>query len=640
MNEKWLESVFSDTTENFVSNPYPKKGETVRISIRFLRNDEVRHVFLRARVYGMEKLFELSADKNEDSSLVYYSGEIKITDPYFNYHFYLVTDKEIFYYSQYQITDYIPGEEHDFVLLADYDAPAWVKDSVFYQIFPDRFCNGKPELNVKTGEYSYQGFSTIEEEWAVPAREFSGGHNLDFHNGDLYGIIQKLDYLQDLGVTAIYLNPIFLSPSTHKYDALDYFHIDPHLGGDEAFAKLIEELHKRGMKIVLDISINHTSSSAKWFNKGAEFFPADEGAYNDKNSPYREFYFFNDDGSYQAWFGVQTMPQLNYTSQKLRDLIYRANDSVLKKWMLVPYGIDGWRFDVADCLARNEKADVHNEVLCEIRKELKSVKRDAYLLAEEWADCSVDLKGNRWDATMNYFGAGRALREFAGAKDLYAERNDILGSLDAPLTAPQLASRIKQFLAIVPGTIQLQQLNLLDSHDVMRLHLESPVTDDALRAAVILQFTLPGTPSVYYGDEIFLDGSTKNREDSGCRYPFDWDWEKNKKSVETRDFYKKLINLRRTEKALCDGSFDVVYANGLVIATARFTRNEVIFTVASREKSGVTVTLPLERFGIPAVPLTHDLLGNAVSVKASADTKSADVFVPSEKTFMLRFSKA
>ncbi len=625
--EKWLQSLYSDTSENFVSNPYPKKGEKISISIRFLKNDSVRHVILRSRELGVEHLYEMKKDY-EEKNLCYYSVEVQIFDSYFNYHFYLVTEKGIYYYSQYQISDYIPSEEHDFVILCDYDAPKWVKESVFYQIFPDRFCNGRPDLNVKDGEYSYQGFFTSEEKWESAPKKYSQGHNLDFHNGDLYGIIQKLDYLEELGISAIYLNPIFLSPSTHKYDALDYFIIDPHLGGEKAFSELIKEAHKRGIKILLDISINHTSSSAKWFKE----------AYNDKNSPYREFYFFNDDNSYASWFGIQTMPQLNYSSQKLRNTIYREKDSVLKKWMLPPFGIDGWRFDVADCLARNERIDLHDQVLKEIRQELKSVKKDAYLLAEEWADCSVDLKGDKWDATMNYFGVGRQLREFAGAKDLYLERNDILREVDFPLTAPQLSARIKQFLTIVPGSIQLQQFNLVDSHDVVRLHNIKSVSEDALKAAIVLQFTLPGSPCIYYGDEIFLDGGDDRKEDSGFRYPFDWEWQKKEKAQKTRSFYKKIIKLRRTEKSLINGSFDVVFADGFTIITARFTRREVIFTLASMEKNDRNVVLPLENFGVKAVLHTKDLLGSELTSSLCEDGKNLQVLLSAGKTYLLKFS--
>ncbi len=630
--KEWLESVYSDSTTTFVSNPYPKKGETVTFSLRVLKDNELTHVFLRAREYGVEGLHEMCAT-SEEHGLVYYTADVQIRDPYFKYQFYLVTATGIYYYTQFRITDYIPAEDADFVLLADYEAPRWVKDTVFYQIFPDRFCNGRPELNVKLGEYSYQGYASTAEGWNTPAMEYEQGHNLDFRNGDLYGIIDKLDYLQDLGVNGIYLNPIFLSPSIHKYDALDYFHIDPHLGGDEALIALIAEMHKRGMKLLLDISINHTSSAAKWFNKDSEFFPKEEGAYNNPSSPYRSFYFFGDGNSYASWFGVPTMPQLNYTSSRLRDIIYRGKDSVLKKWLLPPYGIDGWRFDVADCMARNEQADVHEEVLREIRTELKAVKKDAYLVAEEWADCSVDLQGDRWDATMNYFGCARPLREFAGAKDLYNERNQILRAVDSRLSAAQLARRICQFYARLPGAIQQQQFNLLDSHDVVRLHNIPSVRKEALRAALIMQFTLPGCPSIYYGDEILLAGSERSID--ACRYPFNWQWEQNADAVAMRNFYRKLIALRLSEQALREGSFSVLGAEGLVIAFARFTRKEACFVICSLEDEPQTVCLPLAHYGILPAPVTADCFGS--KVESVVKDGALDVIVPPQTSYLLKF---
>lgn len=594
MND-WKKSVYSDTTENFVSNPYPQKGETVTISVRVLKTDEIKHVFLRARVFGVEQLFEMKKSF-ELNSLQYYSAEVQVRDPYYNYHFYFVTEKEILYYTQHELTDYIPSEEHDFVLLADYDAPKWVRDTVFYQIFPDRFCNGKESLNVKNNEYTYQGFSTTEEKWETPAMEYEEGHNMDFRNGDLYGIIEKLDYLQELGINGIYLNPIFISPSIHKYDALDYFHIDPHLGGDQAFSELIKEMHRRGMKLLLDISINHTSSASKWFNKESEFYPASEGAYQNKNSPYRNYYFFKEDGSYLSWFGVETMPQLNYTSQELCDTIYRKKDSVLKKWMLPPYGIDGWRFDVADCMGRNDVVDVHDQVIEEIRKELKSVKSDAYLVAEEWADCACDLKGKRWDATMNYFGVGRPVREFVGAKDLYHERNEVLRSVPHKLTAKEFASRVKVFLRVVPGVVQMQQFNLFDSHDVVRLHNIPSVKYEDYLNAVVLLLTLPGSASIYYGDEIFLEGRTNSVD--ACRFPFDWNWKADEKKISMRKFYQQVIALRKGNKEFSEGSFAFVSEEGYTVSYARFTKEKVFFVLASTDDEESFVTIPFENFGI------------------------------------------
>lgn len=610
-----FESVYSDSGKYFVSNPNPKKGECVDFLLRVSKDEQPDHVFLRARQLGVEELYEMEICTQLDG-LLYYKTSVKIRDNRFNYHFYLVKDSQIFYYTQFKITDTIPTEAEDFVLLCDYEAPSWVKDTVFYQIFPDRFYNGKPELNVKAGEYSYQGFETCpEENWDAPEKTWEEGHALNFHNGDLYGIIEKLDYLQELGINGIYLNPIFISPSVHKYDALDYFHIDPHLGGDESFAKLIEEMHKRGIKLLLDISINHTSNSANWF----------------KDPACREFYFFNDDDSYECWFGVKTMPQLNYTSEKLRDIIYRAKDSVLKKWLLPPYGIDGWRFDVADCMARNEKADVHDEVLSEIRTELKGVNKDVFLVAEEWADCSCDLQGNRWDSTMNYFGCARPLREFAGAKDLYHERNSVLKATDTRLTASQLSKRLTQFYARLPGVIHNQLFNLLDSHDVVRLHNTPGINFNDCLSSVIMSFTLPGTTCIYYGDEIKLDGNPTFTE--GCRYPFNWNWQENPSSVETRNFYKTLIQLRRSREELKDGGFKIIFAKDFVISYARFTRDSASFIISSVSDSEEKVFIPLNHYGISTETELHEAFNH--KFEKQVIQSGIEIKIPPHTSFVL-----
>lgn len=632
ITKSWLKSVQSDATAQFVSNPLPKRGETVTFSIRMMKNRDIRHVFLRSKEFGVEALHEMRETVRE-GPLVYYSAEIPVRDAKFRYQFYLQAESGIYYYTQFRITDYIPDDSADFALLSDYDSPEWVRDTVFYQIFPDRFRNGNDKIGVREGEYSYQGFEARPAaKWDEDAKKYEEGRNLDFHNGDLYGIIEKLDYLEELGINGIYLNPIFVSPSTHKYDALDYFHIDPHLGGDEALAELTAEMHRRGMRLLLDISINHTSSSARWFNKGAEFFPESEGAFNNPASPERKFYFFGEENSYSAWFGVETMPQLNYTSAELRNIIYRDGNSALKKWLKSPYRIDGWRFDVADCLARNDKADVHEEVIREIRKELKGESRETYLVAEEWGDCTADLQGDAWDATMNYAACARVVRNFCGAGDLLHERNEILRAAGKKMTALQLKERICQFYARIPGALQQVQFNMIDSHDVIRLHNIPSVGTESVMSAAVLQFTLPGSPSIYYGDEILLSGSDESVEE--CRYPFDWNWEKKEKSVKFREFYKKLVALRRTEEPLRSGSFAFVSADDYVIALARFTRKEVVFTVVSSDTEKRTIKIPLAHFNALPRPVKEDLLGN--EVRSILHGKTLAIQVPPHASYMIK----
>lgn len=627
---KWLKSVYSDSTKYFVSNPYPKVKDKVTISIRMGKNDEIRKVFLRYKEFGIEQLREM--EREEKGNLIYFFKKVEIREKRFQYQFYLVTDGEIYYYTQYRITDYIPDESRDFVIMADFKGAGWVSKTVFYQIYPERFCNGNPKLSVQDGEYSYQGYETVAvKDWNTPAKGYPETRNLDFYGGDLEGIIQKLDYLQELGVNAIYLNPIFISPSVHKYDALDYFKVDPHFGGDEALARLTEELHKRDMKLILDISINHTSSDGIWFNKSGEFYDISTGAYHNPEAKEREFYFFDENNHYDMWCNTETMPKLNYSSQALRDIIYRKEDSVLKKWLKTPYNIDGWRFDVAECMARNQYVDAHGEVLEEIRKNLKQIKEDVFLLAEDWADCSDDLQGERWDSTMNYYGCARPVREFVGECDLFLSRDPVLGKKRNKLTARQLGARIKQFYGKLPGVIQQQMFNLLDSHDIARLHNNKQIGERDYEIAVIMMFTLPGTTNVYYGDEIALSGGTELIE--YCRNPMDWNWKQRKEAVERFLFYQKLISLKRSSPALGEGGFQIIWEEGYVFSYARFTNEELIIVIASTDDKETEVLLPLEDFGFENQVSTQDYFGSRVVSKIAKD--GVLVYVPAHTGFLL-----
>ena len=516
---KWLESVYSDGTECFVSNPQPALFETVKISLRMYADAPVKHVFLKSVPNGAELLVEMKRE-SEKNGLVYYSAEMKMTERRMHYQFYLACEDVIYFYNQKGITTYVPDFTYDFVLLTDYRQPAWVKGSVFYQIFPERFCNGNPDNDVKDGEYRFNGHSTLQmKNWEDAPLPYHKGFSLDFFGGDLEGVKEKIPYLKELGVTAVYLNPIFRAPSIHKYDCIDYFHVDEHFGGDSALAALSQALHENGMKLILDISINHTGSAHRWFNKGAQFFPETEGAWNDPDAKERGYYFFKEKGSkdYMGWAGFDTLPTLNYTSQELRDVIYRAQDSVLRKWLKPPYHIDGWRFDVADVFARQDEIQLAHELWPGIRKAIREENDQAYILAEDWGDCGEYLQGSEWDSPMNYFGCGRVLRQFVGLPDLFLQRNPALGKISYRLTAEDVRERVMQHLAKLPFVFWENQFNLIDSHDVPRVHNYREVNPEEYRGIVILQFMLIGTPSIYYGDEIGISGDVQGAHNALVR---------------------------------------------------------------------------------------------------------------------------
>jgi len=629
--EQWLESVYSDGTDRFVSNPQPKLGETVTIRIRMYEDAPVKHVFLRALPNGAEHLVEAKKETTKQG-LTYYAAELKITENRMHYHFYLVCDTVIYFYNQREITTYIPDHTYDFVLLADYRQPEWVKRSVFYQIFPERFCNGNPDNDVKNGEYQVNGHDSIHmENWSDEPLPYEKGFCLDFFGGDLEGVKEKIPYLKELGVNAVYLNPIFVAPSVHKYDCIDYFHVDPHFGGDEALADLSKALHENGMKLILDISINHTGAAHRWFNRDGAFFDKSEGAYNNPDSRERKYYFFEKDSNeYLAWAGVKDLPTLNYTSEELRETIYRGQDSVLRKWLKPPYNIDGWRFDVADVFARNNEIQLAHELWPEIRKSIREENDQAYILAEDWGDCAPYLQGHEWDSPMNYYGFARVIRQFLGEPDLFMLRNEALRNVPYRMTAEDVKARITEHLSKLPYVVAQNQFNLFDSHDVSRLHNNPKVNREEYRGAVMLLFTLLGTSSIYYGDEASVEGEIMTNE--GCRYPMPW--YRDFTQDDTYKLYQKLAHLKLEGKALSDGGMKFLYAKDQVVAIARFYEGEIYVTVLSTAQEDVKIRLPLGSVGAKEPREKEDLFGSKLEYRV-LDAHSIELNVKAHHAYFI-----
>lgn len=629
----WLESIYSDGTAEFVSNPSPKLFETVTVKIRMYEDAPVKHVFLRSIPNGAERLEEAHIEKKE-RGFVYYEAPLAITENRIQYHFYIVCDDIVYFYNQKEITTYVPDHTYDFVLLADYEQPEWVKKAVFYQIFPERFCNGNPENDVQSGEYSHDGHPAIKmSSWEDKALTYQEGFCLDFYGGDLEGVKEKIPYLKELGVTAVYLNPIFEAPSVHKYDCIDYFHVDPHFGGDEALAELSAALHENDMKLILDISINHTGTSHKWFNKDGVYFDKSVGAYNNPDSIERSYYFFKDDNTYHGWYDNASLPTLNYTADSLREVIYRAEDSVLKKWLKPPYNIDGWRFDVADVFARNNEVQLAHELWPEIRKSIREVNPQAYILAEDWGDCAHYMQGDEWDSPMNYYGCGRVIRQFLGEPDLFMGRNDVLKKVPYKMTAEDVKGRVVEHLSKLPYVMWENQFNLFDSHDVSRLHNNPKVNPDEYRGAIIFQFMLVGAASIYYGDEAGIDGVLDTNE--GCRYPMPWS--KDYKNSEVYQMYKTMAHMKAEHKALSEGGMKFLYAEGNVVAIARFREDEVFVSVISTSEKTEKIRLPLGAVGAECPKGVTDVFDKKLTFE-KIDKNSIELVVEAHQSYFMECS--
>ncbi len=630
--EKWLESVYSDGSRFFVSNPEPELGETVTIRLRLYADAPVKHVLLRSVPDGVERLTEMHRAE-ADHGLAYYIGDLQMTEYRMQYQFYLVCEDVIYYYNQKEITTYIPDQTFDFVLMTDYRQPSWVKNSVFYQIFPDRFYNGNPKNDVQDGEYKLNGHPAIKvRDWTQKPLAYEQGFCLDFYGGDLEGVKAKIPYLKELGVNAVYLNPVFRAPSVHKYDCIDYFHVDPHLGGDGALAELSAALHDNGMRLILDISINHTGTAHMWFNRDGLFFDKSQGAFNNPGSEERGYYFFEEGTDrYLGWLGVQDLPTLNYTSAELRRIIYEAENSVIRKWLKPPYSIDGWRFDVADTFARNKEFQLAHEIWPGLRKSIREENPDAYILAEDWGDCAPYLQGKEWDSPMNYYGCARVFRQFAGEPDLFHARNPLLKEVPYKMTAEDVKARVMEHLAKLPFAIWQNQFNLIDSHDVPRLHNNPKINSDEYRGVIIMQFMLVGTASIYYGDEVQIDGRTSDNE--GCRAPFPWD--RDFRENDTWKFYQQLAHRKAEDRLLAEGGQKFLYAAGGVLALARFTRERALVAVMSVSGRDEVIRLPLGVLGASGFSGERDVFGSPIELLAGeCDRHSVRMIVRAHKAYL------
>lgn len=607
----YLKSIYTDGSNNFVSNPTPKKGDEITIKLRALKNKAIKAILFRTKLNGVEIIKKMEKVNSKDDIVDYYQISIKVFEDILHYHFYICAD-QLYYYNQHGLTTYMPNETYDFKIITNYLQPSWVKESVFYQIFPERFCNGNKNNDVKTNEYYFDNHPAVKiENWNTPPKRYNETFCLDFYGGDLEGITKKIPYLKELGINAIYLNPIFYAATIHKYDCLDYFHVDPHFGGDEALEELSKKLHKNNMKLILDVSINHTGTANKWFNKEGIFFDKSLGAYNNKTSKEREYYFFNEDNTYKAWFDVETLPTLNYTSENLRKIIYKDQDSLVKKWLKAPYNIDGWRFDVADVMARNDQIQLHHEIWPEIRKSIKEENENAYILAEDWCDSTEFQKGNEWDSPMNYFGFCRPIRDFLGDGDLHNKRHKELKEYISKGNSQILANRINDYLAILPFAIQENQFNLLDSHDTPRLHNNKEIPFEHYRGAIITMFSIIGTPSIYYGDEVEIDGFTDETE--GCRYPMPWD-----KDYKTNQFYKlyqTLTKIKQNENALKYGGMKIISTINNQFIFARTTLNETIITIFNMSNKINNLKINPAIFNLKPRIINSDLLNTPLNSK-------------------------
>ena len=629
-------ALFCDGTEGYVYPPEPKESELVTFRFRTAKDDVDRvGLVTSADTYVMEK-------ECTQGEFDYYTFETRLGEEPFRYCFEVQSGTEKYYYGRCGISREIL-EYYNFVVVPGFSTPDWAKGAVMYQIFTDRFYNGDKSNDVETNEYYYIGdYSQRVTNWdKYPAnmgvREFYGG--------DLQGVMDKLDYLQDLGVEVVYFNPLFVSPSNHKYDIQDYDYIDPHYGkivddggevlpngvtdnsqatkykkrttglknleaSNELFIKLVEELHRRGMKVILDGVFNHCGSFNKWMDReriyeGEEDY--EPGAYVSADSPYRSYFrFFKEgpenwpyNGNYDGWWGHDTLPKLNYEdSVKLENYILYIG----RKWVSPPYNVDGWRLDVAADLGRSN--EYNHEFWQKFRRAVKDANPNALILAEHYGDPSDWLKGDEWDTVMNYDAFMEPVTWFLTGMEKHSDeaREELFGNIDN-----FIGSMAHHMSNMLTPSLQVA-MNELSNHDHSRFltrtnhmvgrveHLGPEAANEyvnkaVMREAVVMQMTWVGAPTVYYGDEAGVCGFT----DPDNRRTYPWGHE----DQELIAFHKEAIRIHKEHPALKTGSLKILGGEVNILSYARFKGHDRIIVVINNRSERAEVKVPVWEAEIP-----------------------------------------
>lgn len=441
--------------------------------------------------------------------------------------------------------------------------PDWVKHAVFYQIFPDRFAKGSRALMPKLD-------SVPLESWDAPPTPQG------YKGGNLWGVIDQLDYLRDLGITAIYFTPIFQSACNHRYHTHDYYQVDPLLGGNEALYRLLEAAHWRGMKVVLDGVFNHASRGFFFFNDILE---------NGPHSPWIDWfkvegwplaaYVGDRPANYASWEGNRALPEFNHANPAVREYIMQ----IAEHW--IRQGIDGWRLDVPACIQEPGFWQ-------EFRDRVKAINPEAYIVGEIWRDARQWLDGTQFDGVMNYWFAGATIAYTAGDRVIREEVKDRDYDPYPAMDATTYSEKIQLLLHRYPWEIQLTQLNLLSSHDTARLLTLASGDVASVKLATLLLMTFPGAPSVYYGDEVGLPGAL----DPDCRRSFP---PKEQWNQEILDCHRRLIALRHAHLALRIGEYRLLGADELMYVFARLWEGDVLIIAVNSDD--IPARIDLESVG-------------------------------------------
>ena len=499
--------------------------------------------------------------------VVAWRGEISLASgqPRRRYSFKLLWADHQRWFTPQGFTRFPPARLEQFAIDLPDAGPQWVADQVFYQIFPDRFARSAARDADQDAVYYHHaaGREIVRKAWDDPLTGEAGGST--FYGGDLDGISEKLPYLKQLGVTALYLNPVFAAPSVHKYDTEDYRRVDPQFGGDAALLRLRHNTQRAGMRMILDGVFNHTGDSHPWFDRHQQ---GSGGAGHDPDSPWRDWFTFSEEGQAHNWLGYASLPKLDYRSTSLVNEIYAGEDSIVRHWLKAPWSMDGWRLDVVHMLGEGGGARNNLQHIAGITQAAKQAQPEAFVFGEHFGDARQWLQADAEDAAMNYRGFTFPIWGFLANTDISYDPQKI--------DAQTCMAWMDNYRAGLSHQQQLRMFNQLDSHDTARF--KSLLGKDVARLplAVVWLFSWPGVPCIYYGDEVGVDGNN----DPFCRKPFPWD--PALQDTQLLALYQRMAKLRKAQQALRYGGCQVIYAEDNVVVFVRVYKLQRVLVAINR----------------------------------------------------------
>ena len=522
-------------------------------------------VWLRS-IHDGEPRYDPARNLGETDGWVWWEAAMTVTNPVARYRFLIEAGPRYWSLNAQGLFSRDVSDYADFRLTTFPAAPPWLRQGTMYQIFPDRFARSAASAQSRAQAHPVP-------DWAVPCNwdstevEGSGPQTpYQYYGGDLRGITERLDHIQALGADVIYLTPFFPARSNHRYDAATFTCVDPLLGGDEALVELVEAAHARGLRVMGDLTANHSGEAHEWFQR----------ALADPASEESGFYYFNaDHTAYESWYGVRSLPKLNWASRGLREKFVLADDSPVARWLRPPFNLDGWRIDVGNMTGRLGGTDLNHDVARLIAGRVRSINPEAALLAEATNDAAPDFSGEHWHGAMTYSNFTRPLWSWLAGD---ASHVNFFGT---PLPGPNrtdaedfLATHL-DLAAAFSWDVRQQNMNTLNSHDTARA--ATVMIDGGQRLGALLMFTLPGVPVLFAGDEFGLKGD--NGEFS--RTPMPWN-DPGRILTDLRADYAALTALRREQPALTGGGIRWLYARGDVLVFVRETAQSAVLVVVAR----------------------------------------------------------